>query len=103
RPRPAHGDAETPSEFRCAGHQPTLRRLDQAAGAADATREARSSLGVAYGSQEVSCDPLSPHHAGGAPAPSLLADYHSQLSLRGGTVRPTLQVSARPAQSHAPA
>src|SRR4051812_518424 len=51
----------------------TLRRLDQAAGAADAAREARSDLRVVCGSQEVSCDPLSPHHAGGAPAPKLLA------------------------------
>ena len=30
-------------------------------------------------------------------------DDDSQLSLRGGAVRPPLQVSARPAQSHAPA
>jgi hypothetical protein len=44
------------------------RRLDQAAGAADAPRKPRSIGGVAWGSQEVSCDPLSPDHAGGAPA-----------------------------------
>jgi hypothetical protein len=46
----------------------TLRRLDQAAGAADAPRKPRSIDRVGWGSQEVSCDPLSPDHAGGAPA-----------------------------------
>ena len=49
--------------------QQTLRRLDQAAGAADATRESRSIGRVGCGSQEVSCDPLSAGDAGGAPAP----------------------------------
>src|SRR5262249_6814977 len=68
-----------------------------------ATREVRSNRGVAYGSQEVSCDPLSPHHAGGAPAPEFLADNHSELPVRGGAVCPALQVSTRPSQSHAPA
>ena len=41
------------------GKSESLRRLDQAAGAADATREARSIRRVACGSQEVSCDPFS--------------------------------------------
>jgi hypothetical protein len=49
-------------------YRSTLRRVDQAAGAADATRKPRSIAGVGCGSQEVSCDPLPPDHAGGAPA-----------------------------------
>src|SRR5262245_1858150 len=50
-------------------HQQMLRRWDQAAGAADATHKPRSISRVGWGSQEVSCDPLSSDHAGGAPAP----------------------------------
>ena len=56
-------------------------------------RRARASR-VAWGSQEVSCDPLSPHHAGGAPAPELRPHHDLDVSPRGRAVRPPLQVPA---------
>src|SRR6266540_2513306 len=70
--------------------RPPLRRLDQAAGAADATREARSIGRVACGSQEVSCDPLSADHAGGAPAPQLRSQHDLNVSPRGRAIRSIL-------------
>ena len=50
------------------GIRSTLRRLNKAAGAADATREPRPAIRVACGSQGGSCDPSQTSDAGGTPA-----------------------------------
>src|SRR6266699_3467120 len=52
------------------------------------------------GSQGGPCDPFTPNHAGGTPAPSLLRSDHTLLHPRGRTIRSTLPVfsgSLRPA------
>jgi predicted permease len=49
-------------------HRSTLRRLNKAAGAADAPREPRPANRVASGSQGGSCDPSQTSDAGGTPA-----------------------------------
>src|SRR2546422_11516440 len=79
------------------------RRLDQAAGAADATHEPRSIDRVGWGSQEVSCDPSSPGYAGGTPASELRRHDHHDVSQGRRAIRAVFQVPPGPPESHASA
>ena len=57
-------------------------RLNEGAGAADATRDARSVGRVACWSQEGSCEPSQTSNAGGTPAAQLTTVQHYAVTLR---------------------
>src|SRR5262245_561793 len=68
----------------------TVRRLDQAAGAADAAREVRSASGVACGSHGGACDPSQTRDAGRAPAAQLREDHYLLLRQSRRAIRQVL-------------
>src|SRR5262249_44831084 len=74
--------------------------LNEAAGAADATREARSIGRVACGSQGGACDPSQTSDAGGTPAAQLRQEHGLLLPQGRRAIRQTFPSTARPAQSH---